>query len=214
MPRPNPLRRVAAERLLAERLAYERERREWTYEGMAKRVSDAGCPIQSSAIFKIEKGDPPRRITVDEFVAFARVFETTVEDLLLPIESVADAEARGLLAEMDAIKGRLLDAINDVRKFAHVECSLIASEDPLNHAVARRLGEIVAGPSEVADDAHPAERKILKAYDDLITAIHEEAATDVAVALVSSGRDFAIVDASPPSQTRLKKTPPKPRRNA
>lgn len=44
-------------------------------------MTDAGCPIQGSAIYKIEKADPPRRITVDELVAFATVFETSAVDL-------------------------------------------------------------------------------------------------------------------------------------
>src|SRR5206468_3991414 len=73
MPRVNPLRPVGNEANLARRIAAEREAHGWSYEGLAKRMTDAGFPIQSTAIFKIEKGKPPRRITVDEMVGFAKV---------------------------------------------------------------------------------------------------------------------------------------------
>ena len=63
-----------------------------TYEGLAQRMTDLGCSIQPSAIYKIEKSNPPRRITVDELVAFSQVFGIPVEQLLLPVE-IAESEA-------------------------------------------------------------------------------------------------------------------------
>jgi transcriptional regulator with XRE-family HTH domain len=86
MPRVSPFRSLANERNVARRIQFEREQRNWTYEGTAKRMGDAGCPIQPTAVYKIEKADPPRRITVDELVAFAKVFDTSVENLLAPAE--------------------------------------------------------------------------------------------------------------------------------
>jgi hypothetical protein len=64
-------------------------------------MTDAGTALHATAIFKIEKGDPPRRITVDELVGFARVFETNVDDLLAPPELVAQQRARELVGELD-----------------------------------------------------------------------------------------------------------------
>lgn len=92
MPRPNPPRSLQGEAGLAQRIGYERTRRGWTYDGLAKRLTNAGCPIQASAVFKIEKGSPRRRITVDELVAFSRVFEVDAEELLLPPGMVATQE--------------------------------------------------------------------------------------------------------------------------
>jgi len=84
MPRPNKPRSIQAERALADRIAREREARGWSRESLAKRVTDVGCPIDATAIWKIEKGDPPRRIVVNELVALSRVFGTTfMEDLLV-----------------------------------------------------------------------------------------------------------------------------------
>ncbi len=82
MPRVNPLRPTGNETSLARRIAAERERRGWSFEGLAKRMGDAGFSIQASAIFKIEKGNPPRRITVDELVGFAKVFDLSVDEML------------------------------------------------------------------------------------------------------------------------------------
>ncbi len=97
MPRPNRPRTVAAEDNLARRIAFEREARGWTYDGTAKRMTNLGCPIQSTAIYKIEKGEPRRRISVDELVAFARVFELDVEELLIPVDVALNDAARAYL---------------------------------------------------------------------------------------------------------------------
>lgn len=99
MPRPNPLRAVRSEGNLARRIAYERDRRSWTYDGTAKRLTEAGCPIQGSAIYKIEKGDPPRRISVDELVAFAAIFQIDVPDLLMPVAMIASQQAEVLITQ-------------------------------------------------------------------------------------------------------------------
>jgi len=110
MPRPNPPRSIAGERSLARRIGHERERRAMTYEGLAARMTKAGCPIQASALYKIEKSDPPRRITVDELVAFSEVFATPVQDLLLPPEVVAKEELVARLVEWDAARGEAATA--------------------------------------------------------------------------------------------------------
>jgi len=82
-----------SEENLARRVAYERERRGWSYEGTAARMTVVGCAVQGSAIYKIEKGSPRRRISVDELVAFANIFELELPDLLIPPELLADEQA-------------------------------------------------------------------------------------------------------------------------
>jgi transcriptional regulator with XRE-family HTH domain len=97
VPRHNKPRSIASEANVAERITYEREGRGLSYEALAKLMTDEGCPLVGSAIYRIEKGDPPRHITVDELVAFANVFDTTVPDLLLPMELVRKESARELV---------------------------------------------------------------------------------------------------------------------
>lgn len=97
MPRPNKARTLGSERTLAQRIAYEREARDLTYERLADKMTQAGCSIQPSAIYKIEKGDPPRRVTVDELVALANVFEVGLEDMLIPISALMTRKAHALV---------------------------------------------------------------------------------------------------------------------
>jgi hypothetical protein len=55
-------------------------------------MTTLGCRLNQSAINKIERGDPPRRITVDELIAFAQVFELEVEDLLIPAHAARERQ--------------------------------------------------------------------------------------------------------------------------
>ncbi len=118
MPRPNPPRRLFAEPHAAARVAIEREARSWSYEGMAKRLTDLGCPIQASAIFKIEKGKPPRRITVDELVAFAKVFDLSVEEMLVDPARRLPAEMARLLERFEGYRDR---RIANLAEYSRIE---------------------------------------------------------------------------------------------
>ena len=113
MPRPNAPRHLVSEDSLARRIAYERATRGWTLDGLAKRVTDAGCPINQSAIYKIESATPRRRITVDEMVALSAVFEVPVADLLLAPEVVIDRAARELVREYLGADARVSTALKD-----------------------------------------------------------------------------------------------------
>ena len=113
MPRPNPLRSLDSEDNLARRIAYERERRGWTYESTAKRMTDAGCPIQGSAIYKIEKGNPRRRISVDELVAFSTIFDAEISDLLSPVGAAAGIDAMKLMMASEKSLRECVDHADD-----------------------------------------------------------------------------------------------------
>jgi hypothetical protein len=67
-------------------------------------MTKAGCPINGSGLYKIEKTDPPRRITVDELVALAEVFNVTVEDLLMPPEVAARRELVALFVDWNSAR--------------------------------------------------------------------------------------------------------------
>jgi transcriptional regulator with XRE-family HTH domain len=107
VPRPNPPRLLGGESGLARRIGYERELRGWTTAALVKRMAEAGCPISQSALWKIEHGNPPRRITYDEALAFARVFEMPLSDLAVAPEVAADDELRALLLEHDQVEEQL-----------------------------------------------------------------------------------------------------------
>ncbi|HEY6595933.1 MAG TPA: helix-turn-helix transcriptional regulator [Asanoa sp.] len=141
MPRPNPPRPLRGEASLARRVAYERQRAGMSMEGLAKRMTDLGCAINQSAIWKIENGNPPRRITYDEALALAEVFHIPLEDLAVPPEVVADQTALQLIddyqrarrAHSDAF-AKLYDHIAqhpDVRRVLeqHVAWDLVTNDE-------------------------------------------------------------------------------------
>jgi transcriptional regulator with XRE-family HTH domain len=114
MARPNPRRSIGREDNLAARISLERERRGWSYEVLAKKLTDAGCPIQGSAIYKVEKGTPRRRITVDELVALSTVLETSVEDLLTPIELIRKEQAHAIIDRVEPLEQAILDQVEEL----------------------------------------------------------------------------------------------------
>jgi len=73
-----------------------------------------GCPINQTAIWKIENGEPPRRITYDEALAFAAVFDTSLDELSLDPEVYANKELQRLI---DRLKSQV-DAMVRTQKEA------------------------------------------------------------------------------------------------
>lgn len=127
MPRPNRARSVFAERNLAQRVQIEREQRSWTYEGLAARMKARGCTIAPSALYKIEKGDPPRRITVDELVALSQVFEMPMTQLVADPKLLLPGRAADL---MEKITLNLItaDVAREAADAAEAEADRLESE--------------------------------------------------------------------------------------
>lgn len=101
MPRRGPTRSIRAEDHLAARILYEREKRTWSPSGLAHRMTQAGCPMNQTSVWKIEHGQPRRRITFDEAVAFAKVFELSLADLLQSPAEVVGSEAYGVMGRVN-----------------------------------------------------------------------------------------------------------------
>ncbi|MFX0539556.1 helix-turn-helix domain-containing protein [Ornithinimicrobium sp. Y1847] len=129
MARPNPTRSIQGESNLAQRIALERRRQEWSYETLARRMTEAGCPINASAIYKIEKGNPPRKITVDELIAFADVFDQEVEDLLTPIDLYRKEHAKMVARKIDEARDQLSNALAALAN-GYIEYFDLAVYDP------------------------------------------------------------------------------------
>jgi transcriptional regulator with XRE-family HTH domain len=88
-----------------------------SYAGLAQRMTEVGCAIDASALYKIEKGSPRRRIAVDELVALADVFAVPLGELLAPPELLAKRRAMQALetyrqarAAYHAALGELVEA--------------------------------------------------------------------------------------------------------
>lgn len=84
---------------VATRVALEREVRGWSTTELAQRITRAGVPLNQSAIWRIENGDPRRRINLDEALGFSRVFELPLEELMSPALEGLGIEERRLIQE-------------------------------------------------------------------------------------------------------------------
>lgn len=108
-PRPSPARSVYGENNAAQRIRMERTARGWTYEMLSRRMADAGCPILVTGLHKIENpsGGKPRRITLDEAIAFARVFDISTDELAVDPELAHSPQAVSLIERIWRIDLRL-----------------------------------------------------------------------------------------------------------
>jgi transcriptional regulator with XRE-family HTH domain len=187
MPRPNQPRSIASEANVAERITLEREKRDLSYDALAKAMTDEGCSLAATAIYRIEKGQPRRRITVDELVAFARVFDTTEADLLAPMELIRNARAQELARkalqvweELPAAVYRLTEVVAEMRQLQDSDAEVYESfqhqwrneeaklpDPPFAPVVIKRLTALVEAVITVhsAPGGHPAKMPIRRKRD-------------------------------------------------
>ncbi|GEM_PF-2643835 len=111
MPRPKPQRAIGGEENLARRIRRELTARAWTPAELAHRMTDAGCRIGTSSVYKILDTEKPRTISVDEFISLASVFDTTTDELLTPVEALEQREVQELLKDLDAGERQMLDGV-------------------------------------------------------------------------------------------------------
>lgn len=88
MTHPTPPDKTA-ERKLAGKIEQIRRDLDLSYGELSRAMTDAGCPIDRSSLQKIERGTPRRKITVNELVAFAEVFNVPVSSLIDAPEELA-----------------------------------------------------------------------------------------------------------------------------
>lgn len=92
---------------IAGHIEYEMKLRGWSQERLAHRMRLIGYPVHQSAISKIlnPQNGQRRKISVDEAIAFARVFDIPLDKLLL------EPPPRGQGAEVRRILGRIEDLV-------------------------------------------------------------------------------------------------------
>ena len=109
MPRTAAGRSTAAEANLAARVANERHWRGWKQATLARRMSEHGCPMQGSTIYKIEAGS--RNVSIDELVGFSGVFGIEPSKLLLPMSLVMERRGVEIVKEAQVALRQLSAAI-------------------------------------------------------------------------------------------------------
>jgi hypothetical protein len=125
MPRRPPKDEAGPDEWAAWRVGLERERRGLSQGQLARLVTDMGAPMQQQAIWKIENGRPPRKISYGEAVAFCKVFAIDdVAELGQPPEEVALAYMTGirhLLRDWRRDTDELIEQLGDLRDHADPE---------------------------------------------------------------------------------------------
>ncbi|WP_405822940.1 helix-turn-helix transcriptional regulator [Streptomyces sp. NBC_00838] len=142
----------------AARVALEREVRGWSTIELAERVTKAGVKMNQTAIWRIENGEPRRRINLDEALALSRVFELPLEELMSPPLEGLDAGVRRLVQEaveayfetrdaQDRLHGAVIaiaqhiEAQPDSSRAIHEQCLRLMGEE----RDARTLTEYIEG---------------------------------------------------------------------
>ncbi|MPY38489.1 helix-turn-helix transcriptional regulator [Streptomyces phyllanthi] len=72
---------LSAEEVAAARIQFEREIRGWSTNRLSDEMNAAGYVMNPSAVWRIEKGTPRRRIHLEEAIGFAAVFGLPLEEL-------------------------------------------------------------------------------------------------------------------------------------
>ncbi|MFE7565035.1 helix-turn-helix domain-containing protein [Kitasatospora sp. NPDC057500] len=108
-PEGAPATPALSEEHAAERVRLEREYLGWSTGELAKRMTAAGYPINQSSVWRIESGEPRRRINLDEAIGFAKVFGLPLEEFLGPPEASSDKHIAQLTTEVVARYRFLLD---------------------------------------------------------------------------------------------------------
>lgn len=113
---------------LADRVKRWREERGWTLEELGKKAH-----LNRSTVYKIENPTPgsPRKIQVDEVLMFAKIFDKSFAEVLLPDMTLAELEgwkalrqAADTLNEIRWLSGTYRDAIEGVRRMVEASPDL------------------------------------------------------------------------------------------
>lgn len=99
------------------RVRFLRERKGWSQGQLARHVTDAGVPMQQQAIWKIENGNPPRRISLSEAIALGQVFDIAPTELAEPLEKVTSGLVEDIRQSVhDLAQSPLIGLLRDVRQ--------------------------------------------------------------------------------------------------
>lgn len=97
-------------------VAEMRQARNWSYGDLAKRMQDdARCNIDRSSLQKIEKATPPRKISLNELVAFSKVFEAPLTAFLGTDIDVESELTWSSLEHSERLAGIMLRAEREYR---------------------------------------------------------------------------------------------------
>ena len=141
MPPTTPKRTIGGIDTVRERVRREMAAKEWTVPELSRQMESNGCPIQPKSLYRVFDDEQPRTITADEMIAFSRVFDVSLDDLITPIALLDNDRAQELVKEFQDIANDL-DSLIDRALTAEAELTHIARKEPALYA---KVHEIAAG---------------------------------------------------------------------
>jgi transcriptional regulator with XRE-family HTH domain len=153
---------------VGQRVRAEREHRGWTQAEFAERLKGEGIFLHPSAIAKIEdrNAEQPRIVKLREAMAFAKVFDITVDALIAAKAPPTEAEARIVRARA---------AVEDASRKVHVAQAKI---DTITRELADidRRAPLIPNPFPSAEgrQTERLERMLDGAYDMLAEATADQ----------------------------------------
>lgn len=153
-----PRRRPSSKRRLEERFVALHVERAlsgpgWSYRRLAAAMEAVGAPVDPSSLYKIVKGAPPRRISVNELAALSEVLDVPLERLMQPIDLRLAEEAESLIEELgarvQAYRAEAGKAAETIRRIA----LLIASSDEFSGQLLAAMARQESSVLELTDVA-------------------------------------------------------------
>ena len=151
------------------RIRDERERRGWSTGELARRVTAAGCKINQSSVWHIESGEPRRKISLGEAVAFAKVFGLSLQELMREPEELKDGAAAitAFFEGAAAVQAKVQDVAEEVQQFIGRLSELSAVATP---ALASMDVDFVVDPmaGDLRDMLEAAANELMRIRNQLI----------------------------------------------
>ncbi|MDF2705535.1 MAG: helix-hairpin-helix DNA-binding motif-containing protein [Nonomuraea muscovyensis] len=146
-----------------------RQRRGWDQAHLAQRVTEAGRPMSTSVLGKVESGT--RRVDVDDLVALAAALEVSPVQLLPGGEGAEakDSDPFEDAASPGLVRARVLD---DIAALGDLE--VLDPTAPTLAAVAVRLATEVDAPASLGNSLHSLSKELRQVLAELRSLAPEE----------------------------------------
>lgn len=145
----------------------QRQRRGWDQAYLAQRVSDAGRPMSTSVLGKIESG--ARRVDVDDLVALAAALEVPPSQLLPGSAEPKDVDPFEAAAEPGLVRARVVDDIAALGDLEELDQTA-----PTLAAVAVRLAQEIDAPVSLGNSLHALSKELRQVLAELRSLAPEE----------------------------------------
>lgn len=141
---------LGRERWLADRIEVERKKRGWSQAKLSHELAAISRPISQPAISGIETSSPGkgrRSISTDEAIAFARVFDVPLGELLLPPGATEQAQFLSLASNGPDVQRKIEEAVDEYENHLRSMTTLIRGDQAIRAVYDRMSQDFWSGPN-------------------------------------------------------------------